>query len=105
MNTPGRWRAVNKPHLVTLARSAAIFVNGILIERADEDAPPAAAAGHGSRRGDRRAADGAGTRHRRLGLGFIVLAAFVVILLCGLARNSAAVRLLVRLLVFAGVVV
>jgi transposase-like protein len=36
-----RWRMVNAPHLVTLVRSGAVFVNGKLIERPD-DQPPAA---------------------------------------------------------------
>jgi hypothetical protein len=38
-----RWRAVNAPHLVALVRAGATFVNGKLIERPGEDAPPAAA--------------------------------------------------------------
>jgi transposase-like protein len=38
-----RWRAVNAPHLVALVRAGATFVNGQLVERPDEDAPPAAA--------------------------------------------------------------
>jgi len=36
-----RWRMVNAPHLVALVRSGAVFVNGKLIERPD-DQPPAA---------------------------------------------------------------
>jgi len=38
-----RWRAVNAPHLVALVRAGAIFINGKLVERPGEDAPPAAA--------------------------------------------------------------
>jgi transposase-like protein len=38
-----RWRAVNAPHLVALVRAGATFINGKLVERPDEDAPPAAA--------------------------------------------------------------
>jgi putative transposase len=38
-----RWRAVNAPHLVALVRAGATFINGKLIERPGEDAPPAAA--------------------------------------------------------------
>jgi putative transposase len=38
-----RWRAVNAPHLVALVRAGAHFVNGILLERPDEHAPPSAA--------------------------------------------------------------
>jgi transposase-like protein len=33
-----RWRAVNAPHLVALVRAGANFVNGVLIERPDEEA-------------------------------------------------------------------
>ncbi|XVS61837.1 IS256 family transposase [Actinosynnema sp. CA-299493] len=33
-----RWRAVNAPHLVALVRNGAVFVNGILVERPDEEA-------------------------------------------------------------------
>jgi transposase-like protein len=33
-----RWRAVNAPHLVALVRAGAVFVNGVLIERPDEEA-------------------------------------------------------------------
>jgi len=33
-----RWRAVNAPHLVALVRTGAIFINGKLLERPDEDA-------------------------------------------------------------------
>ncbi len=36
-----RWRAVNAPHLVTLVRAGAVFVNGKLIER-PENQPPTA---------------------------------------------------------------
>ena len=35
-----RWRAVNAPHLVALIRAGAVFVNGELVERPGEDAPP-----------------------------------------------------------------
>ncbi|MGC2006494.1 MAG: IS256 family transposase, partial [Trebonia sp.] len=35
-----RWRAVNAPHLVALVRAGAVFVNGKLVERPGEDAPP-----------------------------------------------------------------
>ena len=38
-----RWRAVNAPHLVALVRAGAVFVNGKLVERPGEDAPPQAA--------------------------------------------------------------
>jgi hypothetical protein len=38
-----RWRAVNAPHLVALVRAGAVFVNGKLVERSGEDAPPEAA--------------------------------------------------------------
>jgi transposase-like protein len=38
-----RWRAVNAPHLVALVRAGAVFVNGKLVERPGEDAPPEAA--------------------------------------------------------------
>ena len=38
-----RWRAVNAPHLVALVRAGATFINGKLVERPGEDAPPAAA--------------------------------------------------------------
>jgi hypothetical protein len=38
-----RWRAVNAPHLVALVRAGATFVNGKLVERPDEHAPPTAA--------------------------------------------------------------
>ena len=37
-----RWRMVNAPHLVALARVGAVFVNGKLAERPGEDAPPQA---------------------------------------------------------------
>jgi len=33
-----RWRAVNAPHLVALVRTGATFVNGVLVERPDEEA-------------------------------------------------------------------
>ena len=32
-----RWRAVNGPHLVALVRAGAVFHNGVLVERDDED--------------------------------------------------------------------
>ena len=35
-----RWRAVNAPHLVVPVRAGAVFVNGKLVERPGEDAPP-----------------------------------------------------------------
>jgi hypothetical protein len=35
----GRWRAVNAPHLVALVRAGAVFVNGSLVERPEEQAP------------------------------------------------------------------
>ncbi len=38
-----RWRAVNAPHLVALVRAGAVFVNGKLVQRPGEDAPPEAA--------------------------------------------------------------
>ncbi|MEU8179128.1 IS256 family transposase [Microbispora hainanensis] len=38
-----RWRAVNAPHLVALVRAGAIFVNGKLVERPDDQPSPAAA--------------------------------------------------------------
>jgi transposase-like protein len=38
-----RWRAVNAPHLVALVRAGATFVNGLLVERPDDQAPSAAA--------------------------------------------------------------
>src|ERR1700683_16380 len=38
-----RWRAVNAPHLVALVRAGAVFINGKLVERPGEDAPPQAA--------------------------------------------------------------
>ena len=37
------WRAVNAPHLVALVLAGAVFVNGKLVERPGEDAPPQAA--------------------------------------------------------------
>ena len=39
-----RWRAVNAPRLVALVRAGAIFVNGKLVERADESGGDAHAA-------------------------------------------------------------
>ena len=33
-----RWRAVNAPHLVALVRAGAVFVNGVVVERPDEEA-------------------------------------------------------------------
>ena len=33
-----RWRAVNAPHLVALVRSGALFRNGVLVERPEQDA-------------------------------------------------------------------
>jgi hypothetical protein len=36
-----RWRTVNAPHLVALVRAAAKFVNGKLVERPDDQSPPA----------------------------------------------------------------
>lgn len=38
-----RWRAVNAPHLVALVRAGARFLNGKLVERPDDRAPPSAA--------------------------------------------------------------
>jgi transposase-like protein len=38
-----RWRAVNAPHLVTLVRAGATFVNGKLVERPDDHHQPDAA--------------------------------------------------------------
>jgi transposase-like protein len=38
-----RWRAVSAPQLVALVRAGAIFINGKLVKRPGEDAPPAAA--------------------------------------------------------------
>jgi transposase-like protein len=38
-----RWRAVNAPHLVALVRAGAVFVNGELVERPDEQHAPTAA--------------------------------------------------------------
>ena len=34
-----RWRAVNAPHLVALVRAGAVFTNGKLVERPEEQAP------------------------------------------------------------------
>jgi hypothetical protein len=31
-----RWRMVNAPHLVALVRAGAVFVNGKLVERAND---------------------------------------------------------------------
>ena len=36
-----RWRMVNAPHLVTLARAGATFVNGKLVERPGDPSPEA----------------------------------------------------------------
>ena len=36
-----RWRMVNAPHLVTLARAGATFVNGKLVERPGDPSPKA----------------------------------------------------------------
>jgi hypothetical protein len=33
-----RWRAVNAPRLVALVRTGALFRNGVLVERPDQDA-------------------------------------------------------------------
>jgi transposase-like protein len=38
-----RWRCVNAPHLVALVRAGATFINGKLVERPGEEAPPEAA--------------------------------------------------------------
>jgi len=38
-----RWRYVNAPHLVALVRGGATFINGKLVERPGEEAPPEAA--------------------------------------------------------------
>jgi transposase-like protein len=38
-----RWRMVNAPHLVALVRAGATFINGKLVERPGEEAPPEAA--------------------------------------------------------------
>ena len=38
-----RWRAVNAPHLVAVARAGPTFINGKLVERPGEDAQPEAA--------------------------------------------------------------
>ena len=40
MGAPSRWRAVNAPHLVAPVHAGAVLVNGKLIERPGEDAPP-----------------------------------------------------------------
>jgi hypothetical protein len=34
-----RWRMVNAPHLVALVRAGAVFVNGKLVERPEDQAP------------------------------------------------------------------
>jgi hypothetical protein len=39
-----RWRAVNAPQLVVLVRAGAVFVNGQLVERPDEQPAPTTAA-------------------------------------------------------------
>jgi len=39
----GRWRAVNGPHLAALIRAGATFVDGKLVERADDHHQPEAA--------------------------------------------------------------
>ncbi|ADJ47275.1 transposase [Amycolatopsis mediterranei S699] len=38
-----RWRVVNAPHLVALVRAGVSFVNGVLIERLDDQPAPTAA--------------------------------------------------------------
>jgi transposase-like protein len=38
-----RWRAVNAPHLVALVRAGARFVNGLPVERPDDQSSPSAA--------------------------------------------------------------
>jgi transposase-like protein len=38
-----RWRAVNAPHLVALVRAGAVFVNGKLVERPEDQYPSSAA--------------------------------------------------------------
>ena len=38
-----RWRAVNAPQLVALVRAGAVFVNGALVERPDDQSSPSAA--------------------------------------------------------------
>jgi hypothetical protein len=38
-----RWRAINGPHLVALVRADAVFVDGKLVERPDDDHQPQAA--------------------------------------------------------------
>jgi hypothetical protein len=38
-----RWRMVNAPQLVALVRAGAVFVNGQLVERPDEQPAPTAA--------------------------------------------------------------
>ena len=42
---PGRWRAVNGPHLVALVRARATFKGGKLVERPDDHPQPEAAQG------------------------------------------------------------
>jgi len=36
-----RWRMVNAPHLVALVRAGSTFANGKLVERPDDQSPPA----------------------------------------------------------------
>ena len=36
IQAPARWRCVNAPHLVALVRAGATFVDGIKIEREDQ---------------------------------------------------------------------
>ncbi len=36
-----RWRMANAPHLVVLVRSGAVFANGKLVERPDDQSPAA----------------------------------------------------------------
>ena len=36
-----RWRLVNAPHLVALVRAGAVFKDGKLVERAEDQAPEA----------------------------------------------------------------
>ncbi len=38
-----RWRSVNAPHLVALVRNGAVFINGKLVERPEDEAQPEAA--------------------------------------------------------------
>jgi hypothetical protein len=37
-----RWRSVNAPQLVALVRAGAVFVNGKLVERPEDQSPAAA---------------------------------------------------------------